>query len=177
MCHLLLVPLSSYIYWQTHCSATPTPCPWSGTVKHWSVFCYMIFAMWFFFYLVKQWYKINFKKIQICADMLISVWDVNSHPELPPSDVMLLHCLDLVCCWKWKWMAEEENVSLWEWFCSHTCSSCVCVCSQERRREFEANLEKAGLELETEDKIVRSSSTEQLRHLVDYMLWHIFFSE
>lgn len=26
---------------------------------------------------------------------------------------------------------------------------------QERRKEFEANLEKAGLELETEDKSVR----------------------
>jgi hypothetical protein len=28
---------------------------------------------------------------------------------------------------------------------------------QERRREYEANLQKAGLELETEDKSVRSS--------------------
>lgn len=36
---------------------------------------------------------------------------------------------------------------------------------QERRKEFEANLEKAGLELETEDKSVRSSATEKGRPL------------
>lgn len=36
---------------------------------------------------------------------------------------------------------------------------------QERRKEFEANLEKAGLELETEDKSVRSSDTWKQRHL------------
>jgi hypothetical protein len=30
----------------------------------------------------------------------------------------------------------------------------VSVFVQERRREFEANLKKAGLELETEDKLV-----------------------
>lgn len=41
-------------------------------------------------------------------------------------------------------------------FCFRSCHQRdVCVCSQERRREFEANLEKAGLELETEDKSVR----------------------
>lgn len=38
---------------------------------------------------------------------------------------------------------------------------------QERRKEFEANLEKEGLELETEDKSVRSSTTEKGRHLQD----------
>lgn len=36
---------------------------------------------------------------------------------------------------------------------------------QERRKEFEANLEKAGLELETEDKSVRSSTTGKGRPL------------
>lgn len=34
----------------------------------------------------------------------------------------------------------------------------VCASPQERRKEFEANLEKAGLELETEDKSVRNST-------------------
>lgn len=33
---------------------------------------------------------------------------------------------------------------------------CGHVYLQERRKEFEANLEKAGLELETEDKSVRN---------------------
>lgn len=42
--------------------------------------------------------------------------------------------------------------------------------SQERRKEFEANLEKAGLQLETEDKSVRKSTTEHSRHLVDSLL-------
>ena len=32
---------------------------------------------------------------------------------------------------------------------------CLCIPLQERRREFEANLQNAGLELETEDKSVR----------------------
>lgn len=41
---------------------------------------------------------------------------------------------------------------------AHACGLCVFL--QERRREFEANLEKAGLELETEDKSVRNSTTE-----------------
>lgn len=41
----------------------------------------------------------------------------------------------------------------------------MCVHFQERRKEFEANLEKAGLELETEDKSVRSSSTDKQRRL------------
>lgn len=54
---------------------------------------------------------------------------------------------------------------------SHACG--LCVCPQERRKEFEANLEKAGLELETEDKSVSNSTTEQLLHLVDSLLWHI----
>lgn len=44
--------------------------------------------------------------------------------------------------------------------------------SQERRKEFEANLEKAGLQLETEDKSVRKSTTEHSRHLVDSLLRH-----
>lgn len=51
----------------------------------------------------------------------------------------------------------------------------VCVCPQERRREFEANLEKAGLELETDDKTVRNPNTEYLHHLVDFTLSHIIF--
>lgn len=34
----------------------------------------------------------------------------------------------------------------------------LCVYPQERRRAFEANLEKRGLELETEDKSVRNST-------------------
>uniref|UniRef100_A0A665WQM1 Anoctamin n=1 Tax=Echeneis naucrates TaxID=173247 RepID=A0A665WQM1_ECHNA len=34
----------------------------------------------------------------------------------------------------------------------------VCLCPQERRKEFEANLEKAGLELETEDKTVNKKT-------------------
>ena len=33
---------------------------------------------------------------------------------------------------------------------------CLFIPLQERRREFEANLQNAGLELETEDKSVRS---------------------
>jgi len=37
---------------------------------------------------------------------------------------------------------KETHVFVWHLF-------------QERRREFEANLEKSGLELETEDKSVR----------------------
>lgn len=49
----------------------------------------------------------------------------------------------------------------------------VCVCPQERRREFEANLEKAGLELEMDDKSVRNPTTEYLHHLVDCRLRHI----
>ena len=53
---------------------------------------------------------------------------------------------------------------------SYTCG--LCVYPQERRREFEANLEKAGLELETEDKSVRNSTTERLHHLVDSLLRH-----
>lgn len=36
--------------------------------------------------------------------------------------------------------------------------SFICVPSQERRREFEANLEKIGLQLETDDKSVRNST-------------------
>lgn len=52
---------------------------------------------------------------------------------------------------------------------SPSCGLCVWVPPQERRREFEANLEKAGLELETDDKSVRNSSTECLRHLEDIM--------
>lgn len=50
--------------------------------------------------------------------------------------------------------------------------SCLCVYLQERRREFEANLVKVGLELETEDKSVRNSTTEHLHHLVDSLLRH-----
>lgn len=54
--------------------------------------------------------------------------------------------------------------------CMALCGSYVCgLCfsPQERRKEFEANLEKAGLELETEDRSVRNSATEYLHHLVD----------
>lgn len=42
---------------------------------------------------------------------------------------------------------------------------CGRVHLQERRKEFEANLEKAGLELETEDKSVRNPTTAQQRRL------------
>lgn len=42
---------------------------------------------------------------------------------------------------------------------------CVHVYLQERRKEFEGNLEKAGLELETEDKTVRNPETWKQRHL------------
>lgn len=42
---------------------------------------------------------------------------------------------------------------------------------QERRKEFEANLEKAGLELETEDKSVRSSTAEKRRPLQEICRW------
>lgn len=55
-------------------------------------------------------------------------------------------------------------------FGSHVCH--LCVYPQERRREFEANLEKAGLELETDDKTVRNTSTEHQHHLVDSFLRH-----
>lgn len=48
----------------------------------------------------------------------------------------------------------------------------MCVHPQERRREFEANLEKVGLELETDDKAVRNSTTEYLHHLVDGLQRH-----
>ena len=41
---------------------------------------------------------------------------------------------------------------------------CGHVYLQERRKEFEANLEKAGLELETEDKAVRNSERWKQRH-------------
>lgn len=51
----------------------------------------------------------------------------------------------------------------------------LCVYPQERRRAFEANLEKAGLELETEDKAVRNSTTEHLPHLVDSLQRHTIF--
>lgn len=54
-------------------------------------------------------------------------------------------------------------------------SVCLCAYPQERRREFEANLEKAGLELETEDKSVRNSTTELQHHLVDSFLRHTIF--
>lgn len=53
---------------------------------------------------------------------------------------------------------------------SHACGF---VCPQERRREFEANLEKAGLELELDDKTVRNPNAELLHHLVDCTLSHI----
>lgn len=55
----------------------------------------------------------------------------------------------------------------------------MCACPQERRRAFEANLEKDGLELETEDKSVRGSSTGQLRHLVDSLIRrvHVFLEK
>lgn len=42
---------------------------------------------------------------------------------------------------------------------------CGHVYLQERRKEFEANLEKAGLELETEDKSVRNAEARKQRHL------------
>lgn len=53
---------------------------------------------------------------------------------------------------------------------------CVCIYPQDRRREFEANLEKEGLELETEDKSVRDPTTEYLHHLVDSLLRRTTFS-
>lgn len=46
-----------------------------------------------------------------------------------------------------------------EWKSVFTSDVCGHVYLQERRKEFEANLEKAGLELETEDKSVRNVET------------------
>lgn len=67
------------------------------------------------------------------------------------------------------------------WVCVHLSVydfrfvACVFVYPQERRREFEANLEKEGLELESEDKSVRNSTEEYLLPLVDLMLRHSTF--
>lgn len=49
----------------------------------------------------------------------------------------------------------------------------VSVFVQERRREFEANLRKAGLELETEDKSVSYPSVARWCSLVVIMQQHI----
>lgn len=65
---------------------------------------------------------------------------------------------------------EEECLCGLSSFVYHACA--LCPYSQERRKEFEANLVKAGLQLETEDKSVRKSSTEHSRHLVDSFLRH-----
>lgn len=51
----------------------------------------------------------------------------------------------------------------------------LCVCPQERRKEFEANLEKAGLELETEDKAVREAAAACCCHLMVCLLRYIIF--
>ena len=50
----------------------------------------------------------------------------------------------------------------------------MCIYPQERRREFEANLLKAGLELEKDDKSVSSDSAQQ-QHLVDNLQRHSTF--
>lgn len=54
--------------------------------------------------------------------------------------------------------------------CAHICAAHIFP--QERRREFEANLEKIGLHLETEDKTVSYFKTNRLHHLVAYMRRH-----
>lgn len=56
------------------------------------------------------------------------------------------------------------------WFVCRT--NVLCAYFQERRKEFEANLVKIGLELETEDKDVRKPSTERSCHLVDTLQMH-----
>lgn len=52
---------------------------------------------------------------------------------------------------------------------------CVLFFLQERRREFEANLEKAGLELETEDKSVRFWDTHA-PHCCTFIMHLLFHS-
>lgn len=54
---------------------------------------------------------------------------------------------------------EEECLCGLSSFVYHACG--FCPYSQERRKEFEANLEKAGLQLETEDKSVRVNHRAQ----------------
>lgn len=56
--------------------------------------------------------------------------------------------------------------------CSVCHTSVLCAHFQERRREFEANLLKIGLELETEDKAVRKPSMERSCPLVDTLQMH-----
>lgn len=57
--------------------------------------------------------------------------------------------------------------------CCPVChTNVLCAHFQERRKEFEANLLKIGLELETEDKAVRKPSMERSCLLVDTLQMH-----
>lgn len=47
------------------------------------------------------------------------------------------------------------RVDMYSDVCKQEMILCVWFVIQERRKEFEANLERIGLELETEDKSVR----------------------